>query len=98
MKQEYTLVENKNIPDKTGIKLVGGDFDGIIFIYGNVRFSEDVPPVMKFDFEVLKNPNRLNYKDSGEFEFIMGDILVELIDNQLSDNDRRNDNKKPNNE
>jgi hypothetical protein len=92
------LVENKNIPDKTGIKLVGGDFDGIIFLYGNVRFSEDVPPVMKFDFEVLKNPNQIKYKDSREFEFIMGDILVELIDNQLSDNDRRNDNKKSDNE
>ncbi|MBT3560439.1 MAG: hypothetical protein HN497_05340 [Flavobacteriaceae bacterium] len=98
MKQEYSYVENENVPDRTGIKLRGGNFDGIIYIYGDVRFSEDDPPVLTFDFEVLNNPGNKDYKDSEEFEIIMGDVLVQEIDKSMSKDDRRNDNQKPDNE
>jgi hypothetical protein len=98
MTQEYSHVENENVTDKIGIKLKGGDFDGIVYIYGNVSFSEDNPGVLTFEFEVLSNPNNKIYEDSEEFEYIMGDILVQEIDKHMSDNDRRNDNKESDNE
>jgi predicted Zn-dependent peptidase len=98
MKQEYSHVENENVTDKIGIKLKGGDFDGIIYIYGSVTFSEDDPRVLTFEFEVLSNPNNKVYEDSEEFESVMGDILIQEIDKHMSDNDRRNDNKESDNE
>jgi len=90
MEQKYTFVENEKIPDKTGIKLIDGEFDGMVYIYGNVRFSEDEPPIMNFDYEIMKNPNKCKYKDSEDFEYIIGDILVEIIDEQLREDDREN--------
>jgi hypothetical protein len=89
MKQEYSLVENKNVPDKTGIKLIGGDFDGIIYIYGEVKLpdiqtesAEDLPTT-KFEYQVLNNPNNIEYKESIKFINVLGDILLELIDVDL---------------
>jgi hypothetical protein len=104
MKQEYTLVENENVPDKTGIKLIGGDYDGIIYIYGEVKLpdistesTEDLPTT-KFEYQVLNNPNNVEYKESPEFINVIGDILLELIGDNVRENDRRNDNQKPDNE
>jgi hypothetical protein len=90
----WTPVDNEKFPDKTGIKILTGQFIGMVLIYGNVRFTDAEPPVMQFDYEVMVNPNKVKYKGSGEFEFIISDILVELIDNQLSiegEDDRRDD-------
>ena len=85
MNQQFTYVENKNLPDKTAIKLIDGKYADMIYIYGNVKFSEDVPPIMKFDYEVLSNPGNCEYKDSEDFEYIIGDILVKCIEEQLED-------------
>jgi hypothetical protein len=81
--QDYELVENEKISDKIAIKLIGGEFGGMIYLYGVVTITEEDPPKLQFDFEVMKNPNKVKYKDSKDFEDVMGDILVELIDKQL---------------
>ena len=96
MDQEYKLVENENFPEHTGIQLTDGPCVGIIYIYGNVRFSKDDPPILKFDYEVMINPEKHKYEGSEEFDDIIGDILVGLIDEQY--NDRENDTNESNNE
>jgi hypothetical protein len=96
MDQEYKLVENENFPEHTGIQLINGQFKGIVYIYGNVRFSKDKPPILKFDYEVMINPEKHKYKGSEEFDDIIGDILVGLIDEKY--NDRENDTNESNNE
>jgi hypothetical protein len=97
MNQEYKLVENEKFPENIGIQLTNGPFFGIIYIYGNVRFSKDEPPVLKFDYEVMVNPEKHKYKNSEEFNDIIGDILVDLIDEKYG-NDREYDNNATDNE
>jgi hypothetical protein len=96
--EDFKLVENKKFPDKTAIELVGGDFKGMIYLYGDVTISEEDPPVLGFDFEVMKNPNKVKYKDSKAFEDVMGDILVGLIDEQMKKYDRKDDTDELSNE
>ena len=96
MDQEFKLVENENFPENVGIQLTNGPFVGIIYIYGNVRFSKDKPPILKFDYEVMTNPEKHKYKNNEEFDDIIGDILVGLIDEKY--NDRENDTNESNNE
>lgn len=104
MNQEYKkectlwkLVENEKFPENIGIQLTTGPFFGIIYIYGNVRFSKDEPPILKFDYEVMVNPEKHKYKNSDEFDNIIGDILVDLIDEKYG-YDREHDNNAANNE
>lgn len=96
MEQEYSFVENEKFPKNVGIQLTNGPFVGIIYIYGNVRFSKDDPPILKFDYEVMTNPKKHKYERSEEFDNIIGDILMELIDKNY--NDRENDTNEPDNE
>tara|TARA_B100000745_G_C20109311_1_gene379678 strand:- start:621 stop:944 length:324 start_codon:yes stop_codon:yes gene_type:complete len=96
MEQEFKLVENEKFPKHIGIQLTNGPFSGIILIYGNVKFSKDEPPVLKFDYEVMQNPEKHKYKNNEEFDDIIGDILVQLIDEKY--NDRKNNLDKPDHE
>jgi hypothetical protein len=96
--EDFKLVENKKFPDKIAIELVGGDFKGMVYLYGDVTISEEDPPVLKFDFEVMKNPNKVKYKDSEAFEDVIGDILVGLIDEQMKKYDRKDDTDELSNE
>jgi hypothetical protein len=83
--QEYSLVENEKFPENIGIQLTNGEFSGIIYIYGPVRFSKDEPPILKFDYEVMQNPEKHKYKNNEDFDNIIGDILVNLLDEKYND-------------
>lgn len=75
--------------DHTCIKLTEGQYEGIIYKYGKVG----IPPKVKedaegklpltFDYTVVKNPKDLDILDNQEFINYIGDILVELLDEQL---------------
>jgi len=75
--------------DHTCIKLTEGQYEGIIYKYGKVG----IPPKAKedtegrlpltFDYTVVKNPKDLDILDNQEFIDYIGDILVELLDEQL---------------
>ena len=72
--------------DYTCIKLVEGNYKGIIFKYGNVGFKpveDDEKMSVIFDYNVLKNPNDVDY-DTQEFIDYIGDILIELVEEQLA--------------
>jgi|LWDU01.1.fsa_nt_gi hypothetical protein len=88
--QDYELVENEKISDKIAIKLIGGEFDGMIYLYGEVGASviENDKAKLKFNYEVVKNPNQYDHENSEEFECTIGNILVTLIDEHLIKDDR----------
>ena len=72
--------------DYTCIKLVEGNYKDIIFKYGNVGFKpveDDEKMSVIFDYNVLKNPNDVDY-DTQEFIDYIGDILIELVEEQLA--------------
>ena len=70
------------------IKLTEGKFKDVIYHYGRVAFAPEselkegkLP--MKFDYTVDSNPRNLLLLDNKEFIDYIGDILLEVLEEQI---------------
>jgi hypothetical protein len=87
IKKHYLFVQ-RDTDDYTCIKLIDDKYLDVVYKYGNVAFARDensegkLP--MKFDYDILKNPNNVD-TDNQDFINHIGDILVELLEQQLKD-------------
>ena len=81
----YVFAQRQN-DDYTCIKLTEDKYKDIIYKYGNVGFKE-VEDKEKlsviFDYNILKNPNDVDI-DEQEFIDHIGDILIDLVEEQLA--------------
>ena len=72
--------------DFSCIKLLEGQYEGIIYKYNQVKFSTtenatgEIP--LKFTYDIMANPNKEDVK-SDDFRNYIGDILVECGEEQL---------------
>ena len=84
--EDYVFVEKQD-QDFASIKLTSGPYTDIIYHYGNVQFAkeenEDGNLPMKFDYTVDKNYQNAD-TDSQEFINHIGDILVQVMDQELN--------------
>tara|TARA_Y100001937_G_scaffold33940_2_gene48418 strand:- start:9570 stop:9899 length:330 start_codon:yes stop_codon:yes gene_type:complete len=68
----------------TGIEILEGDYEGCVYHYGKTQLiEEDDCMRVKFDYTLVENPNRK--LEDQNFINCMGDILVEILDNQLEE-------------
>lgn len=87
----YELIEYNDV---TGVKITKGKYAGIIYSYGLVRVSElqeaSETGVLKFNYYLheFENFNGELLQDDPEFDKLMGDILVDVMQSWL-------DNPKP---
>jgi hypothetical protein len=76
----------KDGDDFTCIKLTEGKYKDIIYKYDKVKFAPEankkgeIP--LKFTYDIYLNPNKVEVEDENFTNYI-GDILVELVENQL---------------
>ena len=81
----YTFAQRQE-DDYTCIKLTEGKYAEVIYKYGNVGFKE-VEDKQKlsviFDYNILKNPKDVDI-DEQEFIDHIGDILIDLVEEQLA--------------
>ena len=68
----------------------GGKFDGVIYNYGKVsvpkKENDDGTLPFRFEYNIIDNVG-ISKEDFGEKFFILiGDILVDIIDDQLKEN------------
>ena len=86
IKERYSYVSK--VDDKwASVCIKGGKFDGVIYNYGKVSVSEkenqDGTLPFKFDYSIIDNIG-ISREDFGEEFFILiGDILVDIINDQL---------------
>ena len=72
--------------DFSCIKIMDGQYEGIIYKYNNVKFSQtendkgEIP--LKFTYDIMANPNEEDI-NSTDFRNYIGDILVEVMEEQL---------------
>ena len=85
--------------DQTLIGIKGGKFAGVVYKYGKVSFAEkedengNLP--MRFQYDIVDN-NGIPREQFGEdFFTLIGDILVEVIEEQANNEsvDRKNSSK-----
>ena len=84
---KYAFVQREG-DDFTCIKLLQGKYKGIIYKYGKVGFAKeeksDGTLPMKFDYDILQNPNQIDI-DKNEFIDYIGDILLEVLEKQIKE-------------
>ena len=84
--KRYVFAQKGNA-DYSSIKLTEGKFKDIIYHYGKVSFAPkenaDGKLPMKFDYTIDKNPNDKDLLDNSEFIDYIGDILLELLEQQV---------------
>ena len=72
--------------DFSCIKILDGQYEGIIYKYNQVKISEtenaDGQLPLKFTYDIMANPNKEDIK-STDFRNYIGDILVEVMEEQL---------------
>ena len=65
------------------LRILSGDYEGIVFAYNNVRVHEEAEQArFEFTFDVVENPNMVD-TNRESFTMILGDILVDVIENQM---------------
>jgi len=87
-KKNYVFVQ-RDVDDFSCIKLTNGKYKDVIYTYGHVKFApepneEDRLP-LKFTYNVQRNPNNVD-TESEDFRNTIGDILIEVIEEQLKNN------------
>lgn len=92
----YRVVENPN-EEGAAIELTDGDWEGLVYQYGKVQFEEGKPNI-NFERTVRRLPIGVeNSEDAieellnnGVLNKVMGDILLELIDEQIKREENNN--------
>ena len=85
--KRYAFAQRKG-DDFSCIKLLDGQYEGIIYKYNEVKFSQtenangEIP--LKFTYDVMTNPNEEDV-NSEDFRNYIGDILVECVENNYKD-------------
>jgi|TARA_B100001778_G_C18194535_1_gene452792 hypothetical protein len=88
IKDRYTFVtDNENPWTCIGVK--GGKYEGVVYKYGKVTLpeqeNEDGSLPFKFDYDIV-DPNGLDRDFFGDdFVQLMGDILLDIIDDQMKE-------------
>jgi len=91
--EKYEILFDEYIDEKIArIKLTSGEWNGIVYRYGNVKFKRRKKDfaILKFDYDVISVPNNIDIKkmsieEKSKFETLLGDILVELITEAASE-------------
>jgi hypothetical protein len=85
MTVKYELIEHDNSfhENHWAIKIEEGDYAGVAYQYDTVSFNEEEGQmVLSFNTITLDNPDKIDLT-TPEFESIIGDILVGIIEEQL---------------
>jgi len=83
--KRYVFAQRKG-DDFSCVKLTEGIYEGIIYKYNQVKFAPtenergEIP--LKFTYDVMANPNKEEV-DKEDFRVYIGDILVEIVEEQL---------------
>lgn len=80
----YCVVDNNKL-DMSGIQILKGEWKDVIYVYGKVGFEEGKPNInFQRDIVVVPENHDLNeLLNNKELNNLMGDILVELLQEQM---------------
>jgi len=96
---EYEVLYDEYKEEKLArIRLTDDKFCDIVYRYDVVSFqeSENNEATLKFDYEILESPENIDIdslteEDHAQFETTLGDILVEIITEDTSNENRADD-------
>ena len=82
---EYSFVTREG-ENQTSIRIENGSFENVIYNYGRVSIpqeeNEDGTMPFRFEYNILDNASIPREEFDEEFFTIIGDILVDIIENE----------------
>ena len=90
----YQVVENPHEKD-AAIEIIDGEFTGLVYQYGGVQFLEGKPH-LNFQRTIRRLPEGGDMDEllnNDTLNTLMGDILVELMDEQMKRENEQRDSK-----
>ena len=91
MPENYTFV-SRGKEQWASIMLTNGEYEGVIYQYGKVSVPEEedengnMPLSFKYNIVDYNGHDEEDLESSQEFKNALGDILVEILDEQLEAN------------
>ena len=89
----YRVVENPHESD-AGIEILEGDYKGLVYQYGKVQFEEGKPNI-NFQRTIRRLPKSGeeidNLLNNMELNKLMGDILIEIMQEQIEKEKEKDD-------
>ena len=85
IRDRFVYVESKS-QDQTCIGIKGGKFAGVVYKYGRVSFGKEEDEngnlPMQFQYDIVDNNGIPREQFNDEFFNLIGDILVEVMNEQ----------------
>ena len=91
----FRYIETAKYPEQTCIGINKGKYAGVVYKYGTVTpIEENGALTMKFEYDIIENNAIPRDQFGDEFFNLIGDILVEVIDEKFGkDNIKQSNNK-----
>ena len=98
IRDKFVYVESRS-QDQTCIGIKDGKFAGVVYKYGKVSFGKEEDEngnlPLQFQYDIVDNNGIQREQFGEEFFKLIGDILVEVMEEQIKDEpvDRKNSSK-----
>lgn len=90
----YSYIETAKYPDQTCIGINKGKFAGVVYKYGKVTpIEKDGSLTMRFEYDIIENNAIPRDQFGEEFFKLIGDILMEIIDEKYRTDDTSKSNQ-----
>jgi len=84
--------DDSSTTEPVPIIITEGDYKDISYQYGSISFDEENEHMkLTFDYDIIENPSSFSndeLESSEEFHNQIGDILVDIIGNELTENEQ----------
>lgn len=84
---DYTLIIPEEQNQNIDVKILKGDFTGVIYSYGRVAVEEkeedDGSAHLNFEYDIFDSNGMENLEENEKFKNFIGDILVSMIMSQI---------------
>ncbi len=79
--QVYKIINNPNPREMNTVRLLKEPYKGVEYAYGNLKFEKvQGEPIVRFIYEVFKNPNNLDLDNDKNFKTLISEILDEILE------------------
>ena len=91
----FSYIETAKYPEQTCIGINKGKYAGVVYKYGTVTpIEENGALTMKFEYDIIENNAIPRDQFGDEFFNLIGDILVEVIDEKFGNENIKQSNNK----
>ena len=88
MSKKYEYDDNVIVKSNTTvpIRIIEGEYKDVVYQYGSIKFVEEDDNVRcNFTYNLIENPNNLITEGNQDFINQLGDILVEVLNDEIEE-------------